>query len=195
MLKRIFDIIFSLIILIFGLPVFAIVFLLIRLDSQGPAIFHQKRVGRDGKMFDFLKFKTMRDVAGPMITAPGDKRITKIGAFLRKAKLDELPQFINVLKGDMSVVGPRPELFEIVNTYNDRQREILSFKPGITSPASIRFRNEENALSKDRVMRSYIKEVLPVKIDCDLEYFRKSSLSSDLTVIFKTIKGVLNAKE
>ncbi len=186
MLKRSFDIIFSLMVLVLGLPVFIICSLLIKLGSQGPVIFKQERVGEDGRIFNLLKFRTMREASGPSITSSADRRITKIGRFLRRMKLDELPQFINVLKGDLSVVGPRPELPEIVRTYNDEQRKILSFKPGITSLASIRFRNEEKLLDLNNLMEYYVKKILPVKIRCDLEYFEKSSFWDDLTIIIKT---------
>lgn len=195
MFKRVFDIIFSIIILVLSLPLFIIASLLIKLSSKGPVIFKQERVGKNGKIFKLLKFRTMRKTSGPSITSSADKRITKIGKFLRRMKIDELPQLINVLKRDLSVVGPRPELPEIVKTYNDEQRKILSFKSGITSLASLRFRDEERFLDSNNVLEYYVKKILPVKIRCDLEYFEKSSFWSDLIIIVKTIRSIFYVKD
>lgn len=195
MRKRLFDIIFSLVILVLSMPLFLIASLLIKLSSSGPVIFKQERVGKDGKIFNLLKFRTMRQVSGPTITSAEDKRITKIGKFLRRTKIDELPQFINVLKRDLSMVGPRPEVSVIVRTYNEEQKKILSFKPGITSLASLRFRSEEEMLSSDHVLEDYVKEILPLKIRCDLEYFKNCNLWSDLVIIVKTIRSVFYVKD
>lgn len=194
MFKSVFDIIFSVIILVFSVPLFLIASILIKLSSSGPVIFKQDRVGKNGKIFKLLKFRTMRETSGPSITSYADERITKIGKFLRRAKIDELPQFINVLKRDLSVVGPRPELPEFVKTYSDEQRKILSFKPGITSLASVRFRSEEKMIGPDDVLEYYAKEILPLKIRCDLEYFGRSNFWSDLIIIVKTIRSVFDVK-
>ena len=168
------------------MPVFGIFAILIKLSSPGPVIFKQERGGRNGKSFILLKFRTMKDAQGSPITSSGDERITGIGKFLRKTKLDEMPQFINVLKGDMSVVGPRP----------DRQKEILRFKPGITSLATIKFRNEEEILeynSPGNSAKFYVREILSDKIECDLAYFRKRHFWDDLGIILKTIGAIFYA--
>ena len=178
------------------MPVFGIFAILIKLSSPGPVIFKQERGGRNGKSFILLKFRTMKDAQGSPITSSGDERITGIGKFLRKTKLDEMPQFINVLKGDMSVVGPRPEIPEMTRLYTDRQKEILRFKPGITSLATIKFRNEEEILeynSPGNSAKFYVREILSDKIECDLAYFRKRHFWDDLGIILKTIGAIFYA--
>lgn len=194
MLKRVLDIVFSLFILVLSLPLLLLAPILIKLSSPGPIIFKQKRVGQDGKIFYLLKLRTMREAKGPSITSSQDERITKIGRFLRRTKIDELPQFINVIKGDIGVVGPRPEIPEVVKTYDDEQRRILSFKPGITSLASVGFRSEEEMLGSDKVLEDYIKQILPLKIRSDLEYFKNRNFWSDLTIIVKTIRSIFDVK-
>ena len=193
--KRGFDVAFSLTILVLSLPLFLIASVLIKLSSPGAVIFKQERAARGGKVFKLYKLRTMKEAAGPAITSSQDKRITAIGKFLRRAKIDELPQFINVLKADLSVVGPRPEIPEIVRTYNDQQRKILSYRPGITSLASLRFRGEERMLRPDNLLEDYIRKILPLKISCDLEYFKDSSPWTDLVIIAKTIRSVFDVKD
>jgi lipopolysaccharide/colanic/teichoic acid biosynthesis glycosyltransferase len=130
----------------------------------------------------------MKDIPGPLITASGDKRITRFGRMLRRTNFDELPQFVNIFKGDLSVVGPRPEIPEIVATYTEEQREILSFKPGFTSLATVRFLDEEKLLGGDTTMDLYVRNIVPKKIRYDLDYFRNTSnFFYDILIILKTI--------
>ncbi|MCM8787197.1 MAG: sugar transferase [Candidatus Omnitrophica bacterium] len=187
MLKRIFDIVFSLLVIFICLPVFILASLLVKLDSGSPIFFKQKRVGKNGKVFTIFKFRTMKTKGGPLITAIDDSRITKAGKILRFTNFDELPQFFNIIKGDMSIVGPRPELPEIVKIYTPKQREILKFKPGFTSFSTVKFLDEEKMLVNKNIMEFYLNEILPKKIDADLEYFQKSNLFSDFILILKTI--------
>lgn len=193
LLKRSFDIIFSLIVLFAASPIFVLASLLIILDSGFPVIFRQKRVGKGGSGFSILKFRTMKNTPGELLTASADQRITRSGRILRRTNFDELPQFINIALGDMSVVGPRPEIPEVVKSYTQKQREILSFKPGFTSYATVKFLNEEAILKKDNLMDFYLNQVLPKKIEYDLDYFKnKSSLLRDLVIILKTLGGTLH---
>lgn len=189
--KRCFDICIS----GFGLISLVIILILIgftvRLNSSGPAIFKQVRIGKNGKQFQILKFRTMVDNSenkGLQITVENDSRITRIGRFLRRYKLDELPQLINVLKGDMSFVGPRPEVPKYVALYNEAQRNILRVRPGITDLASIEYRNESKILAlSDDPERTYIEEIMPKKFELNVEYLRDVSLKRDINLILKTI--------
>lgn len=189
--KRFFSIILSCL----GLIALALVFLLIgyaiKSDSRGPIIFRQDRVGRNGRIFQILKFRTMvheTESKGLQITVANDFRITKVGRLLRKYKLDELPQLINVLKGDMSFVGPRPEVPKYVALYNETQRNILKVRPGITDPASIEYRDESKILAmSDDPERTYIEEIMPKKFELSAEYLRNASLKSDMELIIKTV--------
>lgn len=185
---------FEFIIALFGLlvlsPILFIIALLIKVDSKGPVFYRAIRIGYEGKTITIFKFRTMRhDInnCGPPVTTQKDDRVTFFGRILRKTKLDELPQLINVLKGDMRFVGPRPEDPKIVDRYNTEQRKILCFKPGITSPASIKYRNEETSISSDRWEDIYFGEILPDKISTDLNYFRDAGFWSEMRVIFKTM--------
>ncbi|MCM8832253.1 MAG: sugar transferase, partial [Candidatus Omnitrophica bacterium] len=146
MLKRIFDIIFSLLVIFICLPIFILASLLVKLDSGSPIFFKQKRVGKNGKIFTILKFRTMSLKEGPLITVKDDSRITRAGKILRFTNFDELPQFFNIIKGTMSVVGPRPEIPEVVAKYTPKQKEILKFKPGFTSYSTVKFLDEEKLL-------------------------------------------------
>lgn len=156
-------------------------------------MYRAKRVGIRGAIFDLYKFRTMAPNADKMggITVLGDKRVTPIGRFLRKYKLDELPQLLNVLKGDMSFVGPRPEDPRYVERYTPEQREVLSVPPGITSPASLHFRNEEALLSGGDWESKYIEQILPRKLAMELEYFPSRSLGGDVRIIIRTLGGIL----
>ena len=159
-LKRIFDIIVSFIGLLVLLPIFMIIAFIIKVDSKGPIFFRQIRIGKNGKKFKIFKFRTMvvdAEKKGMQITIDGDNRITRAGYILRKSKLDELPQLINVLKGDMSFVGPRPEVPRYVAMYDERQRSILKVTPGITDIASIEFRDENSLLAKAKILKKLIK--------------------------------------
>jgi len=193
--KRLFDLFFSLSGLLILAPVFSIVAIWIKLDSPGPVLFRQVRVGRFGKLFRIFKFRTMcvnAEEKGRQITVGEDPRITRSGRFLRRNKLDELPQLLNVVKGEMSLVGPRPEVPRYVEFYPERLRSIiLSVQPGITDFASIEYK-EENALlgqakDPDRV---YITEVMPIKLRYYERYVEERSLCLDAKLIIKTLRAL-----
>ena len=192
--KRFFDIIVSLIgIIILGIFLI-IISIIIKCTSEGPVFFKQIRVGQSGKEFKIFKFRTMvvnAESLGTQITIGKDKRITKIGHFLRKYKIDELPQLFNVFIGEMSFVGPRPEVPKYVAMYNETQRKVLSVRPGITDLASIRYRNEKEILGRaknaDEAEDMYINEIMPDKLKLNLEYIEKSNVFFDIYIIFKTI--------
>lgn len=194
MIKRLFDIIFSFIGLIILSPLLFISALIIKLDSKGPVFHRGVRIGRFEKPFKAYKFRTMvkdAEKLGPTSTAEDDPRITKIGRFLRKYKLDELPQLINVLKGEMSFVGPRPQVPWAVKLYTPEEKTLLNVRPGITDYASIKFPNEEEILrgSKDPD-KDYMEKINPEKIRLGLKYVKNHSLWIDLKIILKTIKTV-----
>ena len=190
-LKRIFDIIIS----IAFLPIFILlaipIAIFIKLESKGPVFFKQKRAGKNGTYFEILKFRSMSsspDDEKKEIEPGEKKRITKVGAILRKTKLDEIPQIINVIKGEMSIVGPRPEVKKYVDVYPEEWEKILSIKPGITDPASVKFRNEEELLSKSSdPEREYKENILPKKLKLYEEYISNITFINDLKIIFKTI--------
>ena len=190
-MKRLFDIFFSALGIIICIPFFIIAAILVKLDSSGPILFTQERIGKDFKPFKIYKFRTMKKVGdqdGPKITIKGDNRITGIGRLLRKYKIDELPQLFNVLKGDMSFVGPRPEISEYVNLFKTAYEKLLSIRPGITDPASICYSNEEILLSgSDNWEENYRKIVLPGKIKLSLHYVDNHNIITDLRLIVKTI--------
>ncbi|AGX45085.1 sugar transferase [Clostridium saccharobutylicum] len=190
-IKRIFDIICSGLGLIVLSLVFLVIALRIKTGSDGPIFFKQIRVGEKGKEFEILKFRTMvvdAEKLGRQITVGNDSRITKIGAFLRKYKLDELPQLINVFKGDMSLVGPRPEVPRYVKMYNEEQRKVLEVKPGITDLASIRYRDENELLGKaENPDEFYINTIMPDKLALNVEYIKKSNVFFDIYIIIQTI--------
>lgn len=194
--KRLFDIVFAALALLLLCPLLLAVALWVRLDSPGPALFRQQRVGRGGRPFHIYKFRTMRadaEAAGPQITVGADARITRAGAWLRHAKVDELPQFLNVLRGDMSVVGPRPEVPRYVALYPSDVREtVLGVRPGITDLASIAFRDEGSLLARSAdPERTYVEQVLPAKLLYAQRYVRTRSLWLDLRIIAWTILAVL----
>lgn len=190
-MKRCFDIIVSVLGIIVLLPIFIIVSIAIKLDSKGDVLFLQKRVGRYGKEFNIYKFRTMvtdAEKLGKQITVGKDNRITKVGAFLRKFKIDELPQLFNVFKGDMSLVGPRPEVPKYVALYNEEQKRVLCVRPGITDIASLRYKDENDILGKvENPEEYYIKVIMKDKLDLNLEYIEKSNLFFDIYLILKTI--------
>ncbi len=190
-IKRLFDIIFSGFGLIFLSPIFLIIAVLVRLDSRGPVFFRQMRIGRYGRPFRIYKFRSMYvdvETNGMLVTVEGDSRITRVGRFLRKYKLDELPQLINVFKGEMSFVGPRPEVPKYVEMFKKDFEEILRIRPGITSYTALEFRNEEEVLKKyDNVEKGYIEEILPEKIKMYKRYINNLSLFTDIQMIFLTI--------
>lgn len=195
MIKRLFDIVASFIGLVILLPVFLVVAVAIKLDSEGPIFFRQIRVGKDGKIFKIYKFRTMvinAEKKGGQITVEGDRRITGIGHFLRKYKIDELPQLINVLRGDMSIVGPRPEVPKYVAMYDENQRSILRIRPGITDLASIEYKDENSILAKsDNPEKTYVEEIMPRKIELNFEYIKNISIVYDIKLILKTIFRII----
>ncbi len=196
MLKRLFDIVFAALALLLLCPLLLAVALWVRLDSPGPVLFRQRRVGRGGRPFDIFKFRTMAagaEAVGPQITVGADTRITRAGAWLRRAKLDELPQFYNVLRGDMSVVGPRPEVPRYVALYPPEVRTaVLSVRPGITDLASIAFRDESALLARSAdPERTYVEQILPAKLDYALQYMRSHTLWLDLRIIGWTVLAIL----
>jgi lipopolysaccharide/colanic/teichoic acid biosynthesis glycosyltransferase len=193
--QRVLDVLLAVSGLLVLFPLFAVIAILIRVDSGGPIFFRQKRVGLRGREFEIFKFRTMvvdAEKLGAQITVGRDPRISRIGAFLRKNKLDELPQLLNVVRGEMSIVGPRPEVPRYVALYSTEQRQILSVRPGITSPASIVFRNENDLLgNQEDPEHFYREEVMPAKIRLDLEYARRATLFSDLAMIARTVARIL----
>ena len=194
MLKRIFDITLSLFGLIILLPFMLIIAILIKFDSKGTVFFKQIRITKGGKEFKIFKYRTMKVGSDKysQITVGKDERITKIGSFLRKYKLDEIPQLINVLIGDMSLVGPRPEVPKYVALYTDEQKEILKVRAGITDYASIEFSNENDllALEKDSE-KAYIEKIMPRKIELNKKYLSEISVMTDIKIILLTIKKIL----
>lgn len=194
--KRIFDLFFGTLGLIILTPLFLLIAIWIKLDSRGSVFFRQTRIGQYGKPFQIIKFRTMRlDNAGPKLTIGYDIRITTSGHFLRKYKLDELPQLFNVLKGDMSLVGPRPEVPEYVDHYPDSIREIvLSVPVGMTDYASIEFRDESTLLATSQQPEvDYIEKILPLKLAYHQQYVNERSLYIDFLIILKTFKHILIA--
>ncbi|MDU6115958.1 MAG: sugar transferase [Paeniclostridium sordellii] len=195
-IKRLFDIATSFIGLILLSPVFILIAICIKLDSKGPVFFKQVRVGKNKKLFKIYKFRTMitdAEKLGKQITIGNDSRITRVGNFIRKSKLDELPQLINVLNGEMSLVGPRPEVPKYVEMYDEYQKQILLVQPGITDYASIEFRNENDTLGKSSdPEKTYIQEIMPVKIDLNMKYINDISLIKDIKIIINTIRAIIN---
>ncbi len=193
---RFFDIIFSALGLIVLLPIFAAICLKIKIGSKGGCFFIQERIGKDGKPFGLYKFRTMRigaDSEGLLTVGEHDARITRVGYFLRKTKMDELPQLWNVLKGDMSLVGPRPEVRKYVELYTDEQRKVLRVRPGITDYASIEYANENELLSKAQDPdRTYIEEVMPDKIKLNMRYLEHYTVSEYFKIIFLTFKSLVS---
>ena len=186
MLKRIFDIILSLFGLMILFPFMLIIAILIKLDSKGPVFFKQIRVTKNGREFKIFKYRTMRVGSDKysQITVGKDNRITKIGAFLRKYKLDEIPQLINVLLGDMSLVGPRPEVPKYVALYTKEQKEILKVRAGITDYASIEFSDENDLLaSEEDPEKAYIEKIMPKKIELNKKYLSEISILTDIKII------------
>jgi lipopolysaccharide/colanic/teichoic acid biosynthesis glycosyltransferase len=190
MLKRIFDILFSFFGLLLLLPLFAVISLLIIFNSPGGIFYLQIRVGKNNKDFKLFKFRTMKtdsDKKGLLTVGNADSRITRTGLWLRKYKLDELPQLFNVLLGDMSLVGPRPEVRKYVDMYSPEQLKVLSVKPGITDNASIEYADENELLSKQpEPEKFYIREVMPAKLKINLEYISNQSVAEDFRIILKT---------
>ena len=192
-MKRVFDVLVSGIGLVVLSPLLLAIGLAVRLTSPGAALYRAKRVGRDGELFTLYKFRSMvvdADKQGPGVTTAADARVTSIGRILRRTKLDELPQLFNVLRGDMSLVGPRPEDPRYVALYTSEQRGVLRVRPGITSPASVYYRDEERILQSENWETQYTAQVLPAKLALDLEYARRATLLTDLKIIWQTAKAL-----
>ena len=192
---RLFDILFSLLGLLFLSPLFVVIYLLIIAESKGGAFYIQERIGKNGKPFGLYKFRSMRvgsDAEGLLTVGERDNRITRIGYVLRKTKIDELPQLLNVLKGDMSLVGPRPEVRKYTDMYTDEQRKVLCVRPGITDYASIEYVNENELLSKaDDPERMYIEKVMPDKIKLNMKYLEHYTVGEYFKIIFLTFKSLV----
>ena len=192
--KRLFDFFTSLVGLILLSPLFIIISILIKVGSKGDIFYVQKRLGQNFKEFNIYKFRSMKvnaDKNGPSVTSCDDTRITKVGKFIRKYKIDELPQLLNVLKGDMSLVGPRPEVMKFVKKKKEEYKQVLSVKPGITDNAAIKFRDEELIMMKYNDKESaYIEFIIKKKIKLYFEYINNISFLSDLKIILKTLKVI-----
>lgn len=197
-LKRVFDIIASFCGIIILFPLIIIVSILIKITSKGPVLFKQIRVTKNGKLFKIYKFRTMKENSegNKQITVGKDNRITGIGHILRKTKLDELPQLFNILKGEMSLVGPRPEVPKYVELYTDEQREILKVPAGITDYASIYFSNESELLGEvENPEEFYIKKIMPYKIELNKKYINEIGIMTDIKIIILTILKILGLIE
>ncbi|MDD3558419.1 MAG: sugar transferase [Melioribacteraceae bacterium] len=193
--KRFLDIFLSVLFIVLLSPLFFIISFVIWIDSGSPIFYLQERIGKDWKTFNIIKFRTMKngsDKNGPAVSSDSDERVTKFGAFLRMWKLDEIPQLFNVLKGDMSFVGPRPEVKKFAEFYRDEYNLLLQVKPGISDFASINFRHEGKILNNvQNIEDVYIKEILPQKIELSKEYVSNHSLIMDLKILFLTIITLL----
>lgn len=194
-LKRAIDILISFTALTALSPLLLLIAVAILLDSGRPVFFRHQRVGRRFRPFFILKFRSMAPQRGPSITVHGDRRITRVGKLLRRAKLDELPQFWNVLRGDMSLVGPRPEVPAYVEMYRPRYQRLLTVRPGITDPASIRFRDEEILLAAAAdPLAEYAYRILPAKLDLSESYLDRQSLSLDCRLLWQTLRATVNPR-
>lgn len=199
LLKRFLDFIGSLILLILLSPILIILAILIKIDSKGPVFYRQERVTTNGKIFKIFKFRTMiqdADKRGALITGKQDSRITRIGNKIRKCRLDELPQLINILKGEMSFVGTRPEVKKYVDMYTDEMKATLLMPAGVTSMASIKFKDEDEIISKQTksdktIDEAYVNDILPEKMKWNLEYIKKFSIFEDLKICIETIGKVV----
>lgn len=199
LLKRFLDFIGSLILLILLSPILIILAILIKIDSKGPVFYRQERVTTNGKIFKIVKFRTMiqdADKRGTLITGKQDSRITRIGNKIRKCRLDELPQLINILKGEMSFVGTRPEVKKYVDMYTDEMKATLLMPAGVTSMASIKFKDEDEIISKQTksgktVDEAYVNDILPEKMKWNLEYIKKFSILEDIKICIETIGKVV----
>lgn len=193
-LKRLFDIIVSAVLLVLLSPFFLLLAAAVKIDSPGPVFYRQTRVGRYGRDFKIYKFRTMvrnADKIGPPLTSGRDPRITRVGSLIRKLRLDEFSQLLNVLGGSMSLVGPRPEVRRYVDVYQPEYMATLLIRPGITAPSSIAFKDEDRLLNAGGdPERIYIEKILPPKMSLNLEYLRKISVMRDIQIIFQTIAAV-----
>lgn len=198
MIKRLFDIMASSTALIFTAPFFVFIAFLIKLDSRGPIFYRQWRMGRGQKPFRIYKFRTMVDGADQLlpITVYGDGRITRVGRVLRRFELDELPTLMNVLKGEMSIVGPRPELPKYLPYYSEEQQRVFSVRPGMTDLGTLRFRDETRLLAQaDDPEKVYVERILPEKLKLNLEYLDRQSFWYDLAIILRTFALIINQQK
>ena len=198
MIRRLVDILVSSLVLVLCVPVFLLVAIAIHLDSPGKAIYRGWRIGKDGRRFQMLKFRSMvvnADRSGPVVTSKVDSRITRVGRFIRATKLDEFPQFWNVLAGEMTLIGPRPESPEIVALYTPQQRRVLSVKPGLTGPSQISCTVDESmaVLSSEAAEKYYIQHILDRRLAIDAEYIQNRRLLSDLALVGRTLGLILRA--
>jgi lipopolysaccharide/colanic/teichoic acid biosynthesis glycosyltransferase len=194
--KRTFDIVIAGAMIVLILPMYLLIAIAIVVTSPGPILYRASRIGMNGRSFKVFKFRTMiqdADKIGPALTVFNDPRITRVGKFLRHTKLDELPQLFNVIIGDMSLVGPRPEDPRFVNLYTPAQAAaIFSVRPGVTSPASIAFRDEERLLSGDNWETVYVQKILPFKLALDIDYINHTHVLLDVAILFNTVKALLS---
>jgi len=189
-MKRIIDIAVGLLLLLVSAPVMLLSAVAVKLNSKGPAFYRARRVGLGGREFDMLKLRTMVAGAGemgPPLTRDGDHRVTRVGALLRRSRLDELPQLVNVLKGDMTLVGPRPEDPSYVSLYSAEQRRVLDVKPGITGPSQLSYSKESSMLDVDDYERRYVEQIMPRKLALDIEYVDSHSIVLDLKILMRTL--------
>lgn len=198
MIKRSFDFCIAALGLVILAPLFALIAILIRIDSPGSVLFKQTRIGRHGRGFVLIKFRTMRsqpDEDESKVTIERDRRITKVGRLLRTTKIDELPQLFNVLIGEMSLVGPRPEVPEYVEMFKQEYREVLKVRPGLTDLASIKYRNEELILSQsENPDQLYLSEILPDKLKLAQNYIQNRSFFFDLQILVRTVIAILKRR-
>lgn len=202
-LKRVFDIVVSLFMMIILLPVFIVLIIAIKLDSKGPAFYRQERITQYGKKFKIFKFRTMivnADKIGTLVTIDNDPRITKVGKILRKLRLDELPQLINILMSDLSFVGVRPEVQKYVDKYTNEMMATLLMKAGVTSNTSIYFKDEDAIIDKlkdsgKKIDDIYIEDVLPIKMKYNLQYIKKFNILKDFKICIDTVFAVLKYKK
>jgi lipopolysaccharide/colanic/teichoic acid biosynthesis glycosyltransferase len=197
-MKRFLDVILSVLVLIILSPLFIIIAIIITCESRGGVIYSQTRVGRYNKDFKLLKFRTMytgSDQKGLITVGEHDARITPFGYFLRKSKMDEFPQLLNIIKGDMSIVGPRPEVRHYVDMYTEEQLKVLSVRPGLTDFASLVYIDENKLLeNQEDPEEFYIKEMMPRKLELNLKYIEQQSVKTDAILIFKTLKAIVSGK-
>lgn len=195
-MKRLFDVLTSLIILLIFFPFGLLIAILILVSSRGGVFYRQERIGKNGKAFKLFKFRTMRpdsDKAGKLTVGMRDPRITKVGLFIRKFKLDEFPQFLNVLAGQMSIVGPRPEVKQYVDMYSEDQKGVLKVKPGITDYASLEYFNENEILGKaENPEKVYIEEVMPAKLELNKKYISNPTIGHDIKIMWLTFKKMIS---
>ena len=189
-MNRAFDLPVALAGLVMTSPIVAAAAIAVKLDSSGPAFFSGPRVGRGGKVFEIYKLRTMRSASGPSVTAADDPRITRVGRFLRRTKLDEIPQLWNVVKGDMSLVGPRPEHPDYVARWSPDERALLAVRPGITGPAALAYVDEERLLA-GRGERTYVEEVMPRKLALELRYLGRATFASDMAILLRTASSIV----